>query len=71
MKGIKIKQNILNFQDLTWAVHSKACIAKKKKQTHYPIPILVLNVLVYIFEVKKRCKKKSLNKLPLTADSLK
>ena len=31
MKGMEIKQNILNFQDLKLAVHSKACISKKNK----------------------------------------
>ena len=29
MKGMEIKQNILNFQDLKKAVYSKACILKK------------------------------------------
>ena len=32
---------------------------------------LFLNILLYIFEAKKRCLKKSLNKLTLAADSLK
>ena len=63
MKGMGIKQNILNFQ----------CPFKSlylEKKTHYPIPILALNVLVYICEVKKRCRKKCLNKLAFAADSL-
>ena len=51
MKGMEIKQNIQNFQDLKKDVHSKACVSKTKE--HYRKPILVLNVSVYIFEVKK------------------
>ena len=31
---------------------------------------MVLNALLYMFEAKKICKKKSLNKLSLPADSL-
>ena len=61
---MEIKQNILNFQDLKKAVNSKNCISKKTF-----IPILVLNALVYIFKMKKKCKKKSLNKLLLATDS--
>ena len=49
----------------------KKTTKKNNNTTHNLIPSLVLNVLVYLFEVKKRCKKKSLNKLPLAADSLK
>ena len=30
MKGMEMKQNILNFQDLEQAVHSKAYISRKK-----------------------------------------
>ena len=44
MKGMEIKQNMLNLPDLKQVVHSKACISKKKQP--YPISILVLNVLV-------------------------
>ena len=62
MKGMEIRQNILNFQIVLkkCAVHSKVCIAKKNNKKHYPtrIPILALNVFLYIFEVKKGCKKK-------------
>ena len=41
-----------------------------RKNPHYPVPILVLNVLVYTFGVKKRCEEKSWNKLSLAADLL-
>ena len=58
MKGMDIKQTtcFLNFQELKSAVHSKPCISKKKNTPHYHKPIFVLNVLVYIIEMKKRCK---------------
>ena len=42
-----------------------------RKNPHYPISDLFLIVLIYIFEAKKGCKKKSLNKLSLAADLLK
>ena len=44
---------------------------EKKKKPHYPILNLVFNVLFCIFDVKKGCKKKSLNKFSLAADLLK
>ena len=42
-----------------------------RKNPHYPISNLVLNVLLCIFDAKKGCKKKSLNKFSLAADLLK
>ena len=41
------------------------------KKTHYPISNLFLNVLLYIVEAKKGCKKFFLNILSLAADLLK
>ena len=46
-------------------------VSRKKSTTHYPIPAFFLNVLLNIFKAKKICKKKSLDKLILAADSLK
>ena len=68
MKRTKIKQNTVNFQKWKKAVCSKACISKKNT-TLYQICFLI--VWIYIFEAKKGCKKKSLNKLSLPADLLK
>ena len=45
-----------------------------RNTSHYRIHVielLVLNVLLYFIEAKKRCKKTSLNKLSLAADLLK
>ena len=56
MKGKEIEQNILTFHDLKKTARAIRKPVSRKKQ-HYPIPILVLIVLIYIFEVKKRCKK--------------
>ena len=42
-----------------------------EKKPHYPISNLFLNVLLYIIEAKKGCKRKSLNILSLEADLLK
>ena len=43
----------------------------RKKNLYYPILDLVLNVLLYIFDAKKGCKKKGLSKLSLPVDLLK
>ena len=50
-----------------------SCIESRylEKNAHYPIAMLVLMFLLYIFEAKKRGKKKSLNTLSLAADLLK
>ena len=68
MKGTKIKQNSVNFQN-----ENRLSVQKpvSRKKTHYPISNLFLIVLLYIVEAKKGCKKKSLNILSLTADLLK
>ena len=50
MKGMEIKQNILNFPDLKQAVHSKACISKKTS------PYINFGFKCVVeFLVKKRC----------------
>ena len=55
MKGMEIKQSILKIENRLSILKP---LSRKKKNPHHPIPILVLNVLVYIFEVKQVCKKK-------------
>ena len=68
MKEMKIKQNSENFK-----IENRLSIRKpvSRKNPHYPILDLVLNVLLCIFDAKKGCKKKSLNKFSLAADLLK
>ena len=55
MKGIKIKQSSVNFQ-IENSLSIQKPVSREKKQ-HYPILDLVLNVLLYIFDAKKGCKK--------------
>ena len=62
MKGMKIKHNSENFQNLQKPIF--------EKDTHYSILDLDLDVLLYILDAKKGCKK-SLNKLSLATDLLK
>ena len=40
------------------------------KYSNNPIAIVVCNAVLYVFEAKKICKKKHLNKLSLPTDSL-
>ena len=56
MKGMKIKQNSVNFAKLKIGLSFKSLYIEKN--THYPISDLYLNVFLYIFEAKKGCKKK-------------
>ena len=55
MKQTKIKQNSVNFQ-----IENRLSIQKpvSRKNPHYPIPNLLLIVLLYIVEAKKEYKKK-------------
>ena len=54
MKGMKIKRNSL------YCLVSMIMSIRKhvsRNNAHYPLAVLVLNVLLYIFEAKKRDKK--------------
>ena len=65
MKRTKIKKTSLNFQNRLSAQKPVS-----RKNPHYPLSDLILIVLLYIFEAKKGCTTKSLNKLSLAADLL-
>ena len=54
---MKIKQNPVNFK-IENTLSIRKPVSRKKTTTHYPILDLVLNVVLYISDAKKRCKKK-------------
>ena len=68
MKKMNIKQNSVDFH-----FENRLSIRKpvSQKIPHYPVLDLVLNELLCIFDAKKGCKKKSLNKFSSAADLLK